>query len=118
MEIREAVMAFSQSEKIKSGIIWISTLLGTLEGEESLKKSGIEGAVKILLGMTIHEVALARNMTGDQSWSQVEKELDRALVMMNSGIASESISQLTRALSVVTTMGDRSMTLLMEKGVI
>jgi len=32
MNTREAIMAFSQSEKVKSGIIWVSQALELLRG--------------------------------------------------------------------------------------
>jgi len=42
MEISKSIMAFSQSEKIKSGLIWISQALEMLQGLSSTEKGGGE----------------------------------------------------------------------------
>ena len=115
MTVQEAVMAFSQSEKIKSGLIWISQALAMLEGIGEPEKQGGEKIIKAIINMVLQEVALAKRVAGDASWEDIEKSVDQAVVMINSGVGSESVFHLTRALSQVTSIGHRSMSFLKEE---
>ncbi|MFO7987161.1 MAG: hypothetical protein R6U38_14990 [Desulfatiglandaceae bacterium] len=118
MEIQEAIMAFSQSEKIKSGIIWTSQaleLMGSLPGAE---KEGANRLIKLKMDVLVQEIRLAANIAANPYWQDIEKDMDKALVMINSGVAADSVSLLTQALSKVTSIGQRSMTLLKEKHLI
>lgn len=118
MNVQEAIMAFAQSEKIKSGLIWISQALGLLEGLDWAERQGGEKAVRAIVDMIAHEVQLAKNVTGDVSWGDVDRHLDQAVVMINSGVASESVIHITKALSQVTSVGYRSMSFLKEQGLL
>ena len=118
MDTREAIMAFSQSEKTKSGIIWVSQALELLRGLPTPEKPGAEKIIKLKIDMIVQEIRLARNVTGDPAWDDIEGVLDQAMVMINSGVAPESVVHLTQALSKVTSIGHRSMSMLKEKGLI
>jgi hypothetical protein len=114
----EAIMAFSQSEKVKSGIIWASQALELLGGLPMPERPGAEKTIRLKIDMIIHEIRLAKSITGDAAWDDIEPLLDQALVMMNSGVAPESVIHLTQALSRVTSIGHRSMSFLKEKGLL
>ncbi|MCP4668516.1 MAG: hypothetical protein GY849_19405 [Deltaproteobacteria bacterium] len=116
MTVREAIMAFSQSEKIKSGLIWVSQLLELVKGLSGPEKLGGERMIKAGIGMVVQEVRLAKTVARDASWEDVEKGIDQAIVMIDSGVASESVVHLTRALSEVTGIGHRSMSFLKDQG--
>lgn len=118
MKVKEAIMAFSQSEKIKAGLIWVSQALQLLNDLPEPEKQGSEKTGKAMIGMIIHEIQLGKNITGDVSWDEVIRHIDRAMVMINSGVASEAVVHLTQALSQVTSIGHRSMSFLKEKGVL
>ena len=118
MNTKEAIMAFSQSEKIKSGIIWVSQLLELLRGLPEPEKQGAEKAIKLLVDMIFQEIQLAGSVAAGEAWEGIEKSIDQAVVMINSGVAPESVVHLTQALSQVTTIGQRSMSALKEKGLL
>lgn len=118
MNTREAIMAFSQSEKIKSGIIWVSQALELLGGLPTPEKPGAEKIIKMKIDMIVQEIRLAQNITGEPDWHDIEAVIDQALVMINSGVAPESVVHLTQALSRVTSIGHRSMSMLKEKGLL
>jgi len=111
-------MAFSQGEKIKSGIIWVSQALELLRGLPTPEKPGAEKIIKLKIDMIVQEIRLATTITGDPAWHDIEAVIDQALVMINSGVAPESVVHLTQALSRVTSIGQRSMSFLQEKGLI
>ena len=118
MNVKAAIMAFAQSEKIKSGLIWASNGIELLEGLSMPERSGAENVVRGLINMVFHEVGISKNVAEDGIWNEVEKNMEQALVMLNSGVASESLVHLTQALSKVTSIGHRSMTFLKDEGLL
>jgi len=111
-------MAFCQSEKIKSGILWISQSIQLLEGIKEPERNGGERVVKILLEMVLREVSLAETLADAEEWEAARGHLERAAVMINSGVAVEALRHLTQALSQVTNIGQRSMTQLRTEGLL
>ena len=65
-----------------------------------------------------HDVHLAGRVTADPKWREVEKNVDLALVMLDSGVASEAGYHLTKALSQVTDIGQKSMAWLKKEGLL
>jgi hypothetical protein len=118
MKVQEAIIAFSQSEKIKTGLIWVSQSLQLLKSISEPERLGAEKVSKAMVGMIGHEIQLGKNMTGDASWEEVSKHIDRAMVMIESGVATEAVANLTQALSQVTSLGHRSMSFLKEEGLL
>jgi hypothetical protein len=112
------IMAFCQSEKIKSGILWVSQCIQLLEGIHEPERGGGERMVKVLLEMVLREVNLAETLVGAEEWETARGHLERAGVMINSGVAPESLHHLTQALSQVTNIGQRSMTQLKKEGLL
>lgn len=118
MKPQEAIMAFCQSEKIKAGIIWISQSIQLLEAlPEPERKGGIE-IIKSLTSMITHEIRLGERHSSDISWADADRYVEQATVMIDSGVAFEAVSFLTKALSNITNIGQRSMSLLKEQGLL
>ena len=65
MNTKEAIMAFSQSEKIKSGLIWLSHALEIQGSLPSQETQGAEKIVNAFAGMVFQEVQLAKAVAGD-----------------------------------------------------
>jgi hypothetical protein len=118
MNEQEAIMAFSQSEKVKSGIIWASQALELFGGLPVPEKPGAEKTIRLKIDTMIQEIRLAKRITGDPAWDDIEPILDQAMVMIHSGVAPDSVLHLTQALSRVTGIGHRSMSFLKEKGLL
>ncbi|MBT3256445.1 MAG: hypothetical protein HN366_08320 [Deltaproteobacteria bacterium] len=118
METSQAIMAFSQSEKVKTSLICASQSLQLLTGLPFPEKEGAQKVIRMNIEMMRQEIQLARNLSGDESWDEIEKSIGKAVVMIDSGVAPESVAHLTRALSQVTSIGHRSMTVLKEKGLL
>lgn len=118
MNLKAAIIAFSQSEKIKAGIIWLSQTLELLTGLSGIEQQGAEKTIKAIIGMVMHEVSIARNLTKDATWDEVIKYIDTARVMINSQVAHEAGFHLTKALTQVTSMGHRSLSVLKDEGLL
>ncbi len=111
-------MAFSQSEKVKAGLIWISSALEVLVALPESDKIGAEKMIKLIIGMLADEVRLAGKLLSEEHWAEADKHIDKAMVMINSGVAHDAGFHLTRALSQVTTIGQRAMTFLRDQELI
>ena len=118
MTLREAVMAFSQSEKIKAGLIWVSLAVDQSVALPEFEKKGAVGVIRTTLAMIYHELHLAGKLGGGELWREIEKHVDMALVMIDSQVLPEATFHLTRALSGVTTIGQRAMTVLQDQGLV
>ena len=118
METNEAIMAFSQSEKIKSALIWATQLADVHLALAEADKPGAEKIIKTLVGMIYNEISIAHKAAPHENWLQAEKDMNTALVMLNSGVTHESGYHLTQALSKVTSIGQQSMTQLVEEGLL
>ena len=115
MEIDKAILALSQSEKIKAGLIWISHTLSMLHGLPAAEKKGGEKVINALLNMIGHEIELAKSVVGDGAWEEIQPYIDKALIMVDSGVGHEATLHLSKALSKTTNIGQQSMTFLNEK---
>lgn len=115
METNEAIKAFAQSEKLKSALIWASQLSEVYLALAEADKPGAEKIIKSMVSMIGNEIGIAQKAAPHDDWQAAEKDINTALVMLNSGVAHEAGYHLTQALSKVTNIGQQSMSLLMEK---
>ncbi len=65
--------------------------------------------------MIATEIHVAIKAAPHDVWLKAEKDINTALVMLNSGVTHEAGFHLTQALTQVTTIGQQSMTLLTDK---
>jgi len=105
----------SQGEKIKAGLIWTSQGLTLLQGVAGQERAGGLQVIRALCTMVGHEVTLARTVTGDSAWDEISPLLERALVLMDSGVPEEAVGHLSKALSKTTGILQRAMTFLMDR---
>jgi hypothetical protein len=118
MKTADAITTFSQSEKIKGGLIWASQAVELYKALPETDKSGAEKILKALVDMVGSEILICKKSAPDELWLEVEKSIDTARVMINSAVAHEAGYHLTQALTQVTTIGQRSMSILVEKGLL
>lgn len=111
-------MAFSQSEKIKAGLIWASQVVEIFKALPEADKPGAEKIIKALVDMIGGEILICKKSAPNELWMEVEKNIDKATVMIHSNVAHEAGFHLTRALTRVTTIGQRSMSILKDRGLL
>ena len=119
MEVQQAVLAYSLSDKIKSAIISANSAFEILAGLSEMEKRGAEAIIRFQLATISHEVRIAENIAGEsESWHKASEYIDRAMLMMNSGVPQDSPFHLSKALSHVTDIALHAMTFLRERGMI
>jgi flagellin-specific chaperone FliS len=118
VELKQAVAIFHFTEKIKSDLIMVFSLLEVLN---TIEEGQIEGAEKLLqtyLNSLINEVNIAANATKVQGFNDVNAKLQEALEQ----IKKHSYANLTRivseAISLTTTNGSTAAETLKEKDLI
>lgn len=114
--VKQAISAYAQSEKVKSGLIWIcqvSDQVAAMDGPG--RRQGLR-MLKTLAHMVADESDLAGRITGDSCWHEIGKKINMALVMINSGVPQETAFHLTQALIRVTRLGGKAASVLKERG--
>jgi len=118
MNTADAITTFSQSEKIKGGLIWATQAVELFKALPEADKPGAEKIIKSLVEMIGSEILICKKTAPNELWLEVEKNIDTAMVMINSNVAHEAGYHLTQALTQVTTIGQRSMTVLKDDGLL
>jgi hypothetical protein len=118
MENREAILGYAQSEKVKSGLIWVTQMAEIAINLKDGEKLGGERIVQTTIALIANEAHLAKTITKDRRWEEIEKTIEKARVMINSGVLHEVTWHLTQALSQVTSIGQQTMSFLMDKKLI
>ena len=117
MMSKDDIIAFSQSEKIKAGLIWMSHLIAKVLDKDPHNLEPVTGLLKDMMLMIGHEIRLAQSVSPDPYWDSAQKDMEKAISIFSSGLLDESVFHITRALSSVTNVGQRAMTRLIEGGV-
>jgi len=115
MNSRSAIIGFSQSEKIKAGLIWANQFVETILGMPQQDRNGAEKALAVFIGMVASEIHVAQKMSPDDRWPDALQHVDRAMVMIRSSVLQEAPFHLSKALTVITSIGHETMTDLVDK---
>ncbi|MBT8364571.1 MAG: hypothetical protein KJP23_07670 [Deltaproteobacteria bacterium] len=118
MNTADVITTFSQSEKIKGGLIWATQTVELFKALPEADKPGAEKIIRSLVDMIGSEILICKKTAPNELWLEVEKNIDTAMVMINSNVAHEAGYHLTQALTQVTTIGQRSMTILKDDGLL
>ena len=118
MDQRTAILAYSLSEKLKTGLLWANQLVEIHTGQSEELRAGSRPVIRAAVSMIASEIHLAAKLVTMEQWDEMDKHLNLALVMIDSGVVPEASYHLTQALSQVTTIGQRSMQRLMDSGLL
>ncbi len=118
MDTQSATVAFSQSEKIKAGLIWASQTIEMAMGLPNQNKPGAEQIITALVSMVANEIHLGMKIAPDEHWEAALKHINNAIVMLNSNVIHDAPYHLSKALSHVTSIGQTAMTRLREDGLV
>ncbi|WP_155315651.1 hypothetical protein [Desulfosarcina alkanivorans] len=113
-DIKRAVSAYAQSEKVKSGLIWICQIADQVAAMEGPGRQQGVLLLQTLAHMVADESDLAGSVTNDRRWHEIGQKINMALVMINSGVPQETTFHLTQALTRVTRIGGQAAAVLKE----
>jgi len=114
--VKRAVSAYAQSEKVKSGLIWICQVAEQVAAMEGPGRQQGMALLETLARLVAGESELAGRVTGDRRWHEIGQKINMALVMIRSGVPQETGFHLTRAISRVTRIGGQAASILRDKG--
>lgn len=114
--VKQAISAYAQSEKVKSGLIWVCQVSDQVVSMDGPGRRQGLSLLKTLAQMVADESELAGRITGDRCWHEIGKKINMALVMINSGVPQETSFHLTQALSRVTRLGGQAASVLKQRG--
>jgi hypothetical protein len=115
-DVKRAVAAYAQSEKVKSGLIWICQVAEQVAAMEGPGRQQGVSLLETLARLVAGESELAGRVTGDRRWHEIGEKINMALVMIRSGVPQETGFHLTRAISRVTRIGGQAASILRDKG--
>ncbi|HEC56978.1 MAG TPA: hypothetical protein ENI32_03735 [Candidatus Syntrophoarchaeum butanivorans] len=118
MEIKEAIVGYLYADRIKSELLIASKLLDTLK---SIKEGELTGAKKMTISFLealLGELRIAINVTKSSELSKAEMEIEKAIGGVEMLELMDASSYIGEALSRVTTLGNKSMQVLIENGLI
>ncbi len=118
MNTRSSILALSQSEKIKAGLIWTSQTIEISMGLPENRKQGGDQIISSLLGMVANEIHLGMKVAPHKGWEAALKHINTATVMINSNVIQDAPYHLSKALSQVTGIGQEAMTALNKEGLV
>ena len=115
-DLQQAVVAYAQSEKVKSGLIWVCQVSHQVAAmDDAARRHGVS-LLRTLAHLVGDEAQLAGKITGDRRWSEIGQKINMALVMIQSGVPQETAFHLTQALTLVTRLGGKAAAALKDKG--
>lgn len=118
MQTRSAILAYSISEKVKTGLLWATQLVEMHAGLGEAERPAATPMLRALVAMVANEIHLANKLSAEDQWQSADKHLNLALVMIESGVPQEATFHLAKALSHVTSIGQRSMSCLIDQGLL
>ena len=118
MEIKEAILDFQYSEKMKSGLIVGTSLLNQMA---SLKGDELSGGRKVLvwyLEGLLRELQIAGNVMGADRYEGIEQKMMELIGRIEMSQFQETLYAFSEAISLATTACQTSMAFLLEKNLL
>jgi hypothetical protein len=118
MEIKEAILDFQYSEKMKSGLIIGTALLNQVA---SLNGDELSGGKKVLIWYLeglLRELQIAGNVMGAERYEGIEQKVMELIGRIEMSQFQEALYTFSEAISLATTSCQISMTFLVGKELI
>jgi hypothetical protein len=118
MTDEEAILGFMLGERMKAALIAGTQMAMVIEGLEEHEKPGGHKVFSTFLRSLYRDIGLAYKISPYEEWSGIRKELDTGLILVDSGVAHGAVDNLSRAISHATTISNRAMSYLKDKGLL
>ena len=118
MKEREAILTFMIGERVKASLIVATQLAMMIEGFKDHEKDAANKVFSAFLRSLYKDIGLAHRITPQEEWAEIRRELDTGLTMVDSKVSHAAMESLTRAISQATTVSNRAMTFLKDRGLL
>ena len=118
MREKEAILAFMMGERVKASLIVATQLAMVIEGFKDHEKGVANRVFSTFLGSLYKDIGLAHRISPQEEWAEIRKELDTGLTMVDSKVSHGAMDNLSRAISQATTISNRAMTFLKDRGLL
>lgn len=118
MSIREAIICFQFSERLKSELIIAAKLLGTVEGLKGDELQGAKKLMKSLLDALGGEINMASNILKLQDFNEGSLRVQEAWEKISKDEFLGATRCIAEAISSITTSGQRAMQTLKQEGLL
>jgi hypothetical protein len=118
MTEREAILGFMMGERMKAALIVGTQMAMVIEGLAEHEKTGANKVFSMFLRTLYRDIGLAHKVAPQEDWAEIRRELDGGLVMVDSKVSHGAMNNLSRAISHATTISNRAMTFLKDKGLL
>jgi len=118
MREKEAILAFMMGERVKASLIVATQLAMVIEGFKDHEKEVANRVFSTFLGSLYKDIGLAHRISPQEEWAEIRKELDTGLTMVESKVSHGAMDNLSRAISQATTISNRAMTFLKDRGLL
>ncbi len=118
MTEKEAILGFMMGERMKASLIVASQLAMVIEGLSDSEKGGANKVFSTFLRSLYQDIGLAHKVSPQEEWAKIREELDNGLTMVDSNASAGAMDGFSRAISQSTTISHRTMSFLMEKGLL
>ncbi|MDJ0781983.1 MAG: hypothetical protein QNJ22_08420 [Desulfosarcinaceae bacterium] len=116
MTLAPDILAYTQSEKVKAGLIWLSQGLLQFPDASAPRQRAAETLSLSILAMIRDEVQLGWRLTREIAWQKADEHLQQAAAMIHSGVAHDAPWHLTLALRHITAVGQAAHRRLADRG--
>ena len=118
MTEKEAILGFMLGERMKAALIVGAQMAMMIEGLAEHEKAGANKVFSTFLRTLYRDIGLAHKVVPEEDWAEIRRELDGGLVMVDSKVPHGAVNNLSRAISHATTISNRAMTFLKDKGLL
>jgi hypothetical protein len=118
MTEKEAILDFMLGERMKSALIVATQMNMLIEGLPNHEKEGGNRVFSTFLRSLYRDIGLAHKVSPQEGWVKIREELDGSLVMVDSKVSHGAMDNLSRAITYATTISNKAMTFLKEKGLL
>lgn len=117
-DVREAIIGFQFSERIKSELIIAAKLLGELGELEGDELAGGKKMVLSFLEALLGEIGLANNIVKQRNIREAGVKVEGVIELVRSDEYSEAARRVSEAISHTTTSCGHAMQMLKKKGLL
>jgi hypothetical protein len=118
MTERDAILDFMMGERMKAALIVGTQMAMLIEGLPEHERAGGNRVFSTFLRTLYGDIGLAHKISPQDGWAKIREQLDGSLVMVDSKVSHGALDNLSRAITYATTISNKAMTFLKEKGLL